>query len=218
MRKNERVSLEKLIHEASLYDAPVTEKQKDILTAAERLFSEQGFSDTATAQIAKQAGVTEKTLFKHFPTKADLLRRVMFPLILRFFVPMQIKHMKTLIKKANHSPEEIIKTIFHDRLKTISQHHGKIKLVMGELLKNESLRQQVAEIWHDQLWVEITQLIDILKKEGRLRKNLKTAAIARAIVSMIVSYMLSSQLIKNNWNHDDELEQMTEILLRGIAP
>lgn len=41
--------------------------------AALQLFVEQGFEATGTAQIAQRAGVSEMTLFRHFPNKVALL-------------------------------------------------------------------------------------------------------------------------------------------------
>ncbi len=41
--------------------------------AALELFSQQGYEATGTAQIAALAGVSEMTLFRHFPTKEALL-------------------------------------------------------------------------------------------------------------------------------------------------
>ncbi|MEV6137047.1 helix-turn-helix domain-containing protein [Nocardia sp. NPDC051990] len=50
------------------------ERTHDMLTrAALELFAEQGYDATATAQIAERAGVSEMTLFRHFPTKEALL-------------------------------------------------------------------------------------------------------------------------------------------------
>jgi AcrR family transcriptional regulator len=43
-----------------------------LLRAATELVAEQGYDATTTASIAARAGVTEVTLFRHFPTKASL--------------------------------------------------------------------------------------------------------------------------------------------------
>lgn len=43
-----------------------------ILAAASRPFLENGYDRTSLAEIAKQAGVSKATLFKQFPTKAEL--------------------------------------------------------------------------------------------------------------------------------------------------
>lgn len=44
-----------------------------IAERAMELFVERGFDRVSTAQIAQAAGVTEKTVFNHFPTKEDLV-------------------------------------------------------------------------------------------------------------------------------------------------
>ena len=44
-----------------------------IVTAATRLFVEQGYEGTTIAQIAEAADVAPGTVFIHFPTKADLV-------------------------------------------------------------------------------------------------------------------------------------------------
>jgi AcrR family transcriptional regulator len=38
-----------------------------------RLFKEQGYEETTIAQIAREAGVSERTLFRYFGTKEDVL-------------------------------------------------------------------------------------------------------------------------------------------------
>lgn len=44
-----------------------------LVVAAVDLFSEQGYDATTVAQIAKRAGVTNSTFFRHFPDKRELL-------------------------------------------------------------------------------------------------------------------------------------------------
>jgi len=44
-----------------------------LVVAAVDLFSEQGYDATTVEQIAKRAGVTKSTFFRHFPDKRELL-------------------------------------------------------------------------------------------------------------------------------------------------
>lgn len=44
-----------------------------LVLAAVELFSEQGYYATTVDQIAKRAGVTKSTFFRHFPDKRELL-------------------------------------------------------------------------------------------------------------------------------------------------
>jgi AcrR family transcriptional regulator len=48
--------------------------KKRILAAAELVFSRDGFQGATTREIARQAGVNEVTLFRHFRTREGLLR------------------------------------------------------------------------------------------------------------------------------------------------
>jgi AcrR family transcriptional regulator len=45
-----------------------------IIEAAERVFSRDGFQGATTREIAREAGVNEVTLFRHFRSRDDLLR------------------------------------------------------------------------------------------------------------------------------------------------
>ena len=49
------------------------ETRSRLLAAALELSASQGFEATTAAQIARRAGVSEMTFFRHFPTKASVL-------------------------------------------------------------------------------------------------------------------------------------------------
>lgn len=44
-----------------------------LVTAALKLFSEQGYDETTVAEIAQRAGLTKSTFHRHFPDKRDVL-------------------------------------------------------------------------------------------------------------------------------------------------
>lgn len=47
--------------------------REGILNSAQRLFDERGYTATTVAEIAAEAGVSQRTFFLHFPSKEDLL-------------------------------------------------------------------------------------------------------------------------------------------------
>ncbi|WP_051850602.1 TetR/AcrR family transcriptional regulator [Streptomyces griseofuscus] len=57
-----------------------------LLRAATRMFAERGYQETTVKDIAAAAGVTERTFFRYFPSKEDLV----FAEILDF-VPLLVK-------------------------------------------------------------------------------------------------------------------------------
>jgi AcrR family transcriptional regulator len=56
---------------------PRGERMDGILDAAQAVFCEKGYEATAVSTIAARLGVVEGTVFKYFPTKRELLLRVL---------------------------------------------------------------------------------------------------------------------------------------------
>ena len=52
-------------------------KRDDVLSAAEQLFYQEGFHRTGVAKIAQCANTTQRTLYKHFPSKEALILAIM---------------------------------------------------------------------------------------------------------------------------------------------
>jgi AcrR family transcriptional regulator len=59
------------------------DERERILHAAARRFMELGISKVALDEIASDLGMSKKTLYKHFPSKEDLLRNVIHARIKR---------------------------------------------------------------------------------------------------------------------------------------
>lgn len=55
----------------------MTEKQRRILEVALRLFAEEGYNAVPTSRVAKEAGVSEGLIFRHFQSKEGLLQAIM---------------------------------------------------------------------------------------------------------------------------------------------
>jgi len=49
------------------------ERKEQILRAAERVFAQKGFYQATVSEIAREAGVSDATIYEYFPTKEELL-------------------------------------------------------------------------------------------------------------------------------------------------
>ena len=80
--------------------------------AAVELFGERGYDQTTTAEIAARAGVTERTFFRHFPDKREVLfdgqgklRELLTGAIAE--APLTLKPLESLCR-AFHSVEQLL--------------------------------------------------------------------------------------------------------------
>jgi len=55
----------------------MTEKQEKLLNTALELFAENGYAATPTSRIAREAGVSEGLIFRHFESKEGLLQAIL---------------------------------------------------------------------------------------------------------------------------------------------
>ena len=72
-------------HTALRWEAHKEETRRKLLDSARRLFAERGYQATSAADIAAEAGVTERTLFRYFTSKAALVLDETFSLLPEMF-------------------------------------------------------------------------------------------------------------------------------------
>src|ERR1044072_7791938 len=101
MQKKPRISLRDLEQETDKFLEQATEKEKAIVAAAAELLGQRGVDGATTAEIAGRANVTEKTLFRYFPSKKDLVKRVLFPPLLRGALDREWEKFEALFKHAD---------------------------------------------------------------------------------------------------------------------
>ena len=57
------------------------DRKKQILSSAIKVFVENGYNGSTTAEIAKAANVSEVTLFRHFESKRDIFIGSIEPIV-----------------------------------------------------------------------------------------------------------------------------------------
>ena len=86
----------------------MTDKQKNILKAALILFAEQGYAATSTSKVAKEAGVSEGLIFRHYQNKEGLLNAVYAAgktKIKELYAPiLKLEHPKVFLKQLMSVP------------------------------------------------------------------------------------------------------------------
>jgi AcrR family transcriptional regulator len=216
-KKKGQISLRDLEQEAKKLAAPATEKEKAIITAAAQLIGERGIDGATTAEIARRANVTEKTLFRYFPSKKDLVKRVLFPMLLRGGLTRQWGTIETLLKAKGSNFKSWCVEATTKELSIIAKNVGLTRTVDIELIQNEEFREALAPLWEQHIWRPMLETLTEMQTSGVLRKDIDVEVLARAIHCLHAGYFLARYVFAadRKWDDAREIDQMAEILARG---
>jgi AcrR family transcriptional regulator len=216
-KKTVRLSLRDLEKENERFLSPATEKEKAIIEAAVKLFGERGIDGATTAQIAKLAGVTEKTLFRYFPSKSDLVKRVLFPSLLRDGLNRSWEALEALLRQKNPDFKEWYKSFTTVRLGIASKNPPLTRTVLMEVVENEELRTAVAALWQAHIRQPLVGGLTSMQESGTLRKEVNVETLARMIQCMNIGYFVTRHIFAPSaaWDDDAEIEWMGDILANG---
>jgi TetR/AcrR family transcriptional regulator len=214
-----QLSIAALRGEAARYSRPRTAKEAAIVDAATRLFGEKGYAGTRTADIAAAAGVTERTLFRYFPSKEKLYRRVMFPALLVAAVPRALIDAGDLFGTDAESFASWHRRVLQLRVAAARQSAPQFRLLIASLMTEESSRRKVMQIWKHNVLKPLVATVRRFQARGELRADLAPEKLARAIISLNLGYIFAAALLapEADWNDQAEIEATVELLLRGVA-
>jgi AcrR family transcriptional regulator len=180
---------------------PRTDAQRNrerILEIAKQAFSESGAS-ASLDDIAKQAGVGAGTLYRHFPTREELLEAVYRTEVEKLAAAEQ-RFSET------HPPVEALRAwmlLFVDHIATKQI----IAPVLNELVGDP---KKVFESSHDQIFGAIRALVKRAVKSGDIRKDLDPLDLLRALIGV------ANVSTSPNWQQS--ARRLVDILVAGSRP
>jgi AcrR family transcriptional regulator len=190
------------------------ETRKKLLEATLRLISEKGYLGATTREIAKEAGVTEITLFRHFGSKERLFEEV----LQRFtFLPL----LKEIIPKVmDRSAEDALTEIGLKFFETLKERKGMVKIMLSEMNVYPGKIRKVYEKFIEELVRTLSGYFDGLVKKGTIRK-VDTYLASRAFLGMVYCYFQAEEVTKGRRITKSESRKVTgefvDMLLNGIG-
>ena len=106
-------------------------RKEQIIQSALSVFIEKGFSGTTTAELAKAAGISEVTLFRHFSSKQEIFHAGVEPILFESLT----NDMPVIEGKIG---VEALSNILFKRIKFLADHRVIIKLILNEHLLNQN--------------------------------------------------------------------------------
>lgn len=212
------VTLKALRGEAARYRSPETGREAAILAAATRLFGAKGYAGARTADIAAAAGVTERTLFRYFPTKDSLYRRVMFPALLSAAAPA-VLDAGALFASDAESFADWHRRVLTARVDAAREAAPQFRLLVAGLMTDEALRRKVIGLWRENALKPLVATLKRYQRRGQLRPDLPAGRIARGILSLNLGYILARALLAPDakWDDEAEIAATVQLMLHGAA-
>jgi AcrR family transcriptional regulator len=173
------------------------ERRAQILEAALRCFSRNGFHLTTTADIVRESGVSQGTLYLYFKSKDDLIAAL----------ADDRHHGETALNAIAEREQDPMKAIlalialYIARLSDPTQTDALRVGMQGwtEALRNDGVRRGVLD-GTTRARAALVRLIRRGQSTGAFRKEINAAAMARVLVAMFQGFVLQV-----NWEPDMDL-------------
>lgn len=214
-------SLQRFLEELKDED-DMTEKQRNILSASIKLFASKGFHATSTSEIAKEAGVAEGTIFRHYKSKKDILIATVAPLIIKFAAPYILKDVRRIFEFAEEQPfEEVVKALYRNRLQLVENSVSHARILLQEAFFHDEIREAMIQTLFKKGQQIVVKVIERKIELGELRP-LPADVIFRVIFSSMLGIVIHRYILAPE-QFDDEgrerhIEITTDILMNGLRP
>ncbi|GAA0626681.1 TetR/AcrR family transcriptional regulator [Kutzneria viridogrisea] len=168
-----------------------------VLAAAEQVFAEFGAS-VSTEQVAARAGVAIGTVFRHFPTKQELLRALLRELLAR-----RTEELTTLV--AEGDPATALFEFF-TRLVAEAAANKAVVDLLAEAGMDVQVAEQVRSFQH-----ALAQLLDRAKLAGAVRADVRLDEVLALLGAISQGALLGS------WDRDLQTRTLA-IVFTGLLP
>ncbi|WP_236587633.1 TetR/AcrR family transcriptional regulator [Tumebacillus amylolyticus] len=198
-----------------------TDKHWQILEAAVKVFSEKGFNASRTSEVAKEAGVSEGTVFNYFKTKKDLLKGMLIPLLLRFFRPWLLRGVEKIFNNRQGRPvEDVMTDLVRDRVHLAQANLPLIKAIASEAPFQPELFAPVREQILPQILEVATRFFQEEMEKGTFR-TIDPLLAFRGLLSMLAGYVIMRNIAPEEFQLQEEeveIRRLVDLYLHGLLP
>lgn len=190
--------------------------KRKVLQSAVKLFSVNGYNSTSTASIAKDCGLSEATVFKHFKSKKDLLKTIIDPLV-NNLAPSFGDQFVSSVNSSDFNINQLIDYIYHNRFHFIEDNHEIFFILASQLLVDEGLRDTLENVMFPKLQVLIDKAGELMARDDNIADDVRPAELFRTISSQLfMSTILEYRFPSDDWDTEKQIQSMIKITQRAI--
>ena len=182
-----------------------------ILEAAVKVFARQGFYQSTVAQIAREAGVADGTIYLYFKNKDDIL--------VQFFsyrTKQVFERFRAEVNKSDNSLDKL-RNLIRRHLTEFQRDRDMAVVYQVETHQNSRLAEdQIREM--SQMYQDlVSEIVETGQQEDSIRKDLYVGLVKRFILGAVDEVI-------NTWLHSDKnydlvsmADPLVDLFVRGIG-
>jgi AcrR family transcriptional regulator len=183
-----------------------------IADALRHLLEQKEFNGITTAEIARQAGVTEALIYKYFKDKRDLLHQV-----LSEYLEQYSNQVKIDLKGIKGALNKLRKLIWsHINVYATNRVFAKILLIEARN-HNDYYRSETYELVKTYSNI-VLEIIEEGVRAKEIRDDVPVKLIRQIIIGSIEQVCLTGITFDREIDPDILTEEICEIIFRGIMP
>jgi TetR/AcrR family fatty acid metabolism transcriptional regulator len=182
-----------------------------ILEAAIKVFARQGFYQSTVAQIAREAGVADGTIYLYFKNKDDIL--VQF---FNYRTKQVFDRFRAAVNRADNSLDKM-RNLIRRHLMEFQRDRNMAVVYQVETHQNSRLAEdqirEMAQMYQDL----VSEIIEAGQEEGSIRRDLYVGLVKRFILGAVDEVI-------NTWLHSDKnydlvsmADPLVDLFVRGIG-
>ena len=184
-------------------------KKEQIIEAARKLFYQFGFKKVSMDEIAREAGVTKKTIYMYFNSKEELLK---------YFIEEEIKEMRQIVEEVESMNLDFFDTVNTAiyRLLQYRKEKNFLNIIAreAEWLKNPVIIENLKLI-DEQIQNYIRTKLELAKEKGYIEyENLDITAFL--IYKMYLALIFEWDDTKNEIDEQMIAKTISKILKNGL--
>ncbi len=189
-------------------------RRKQLLEAALRRFSGEGYEAATTRSIATDAGVTETVLFRHFPSKHDL-----FLAVVREFGPRELFRHVPAGARASEPASAALQRLVTDYLDTTWTHRAWLKVLFQEAGRDPEAANALAGQYRG-----VGQALQAILRDGVTRGEFREemAGPATQVIALAVRGFVARSAARPpaDWDaaRDEFVANLISVIIEGLRP
>lgn len=219
-REGEKMDSVLVLFEKRLRDnKDLTPKMKDILQASLELFSEKGYSNTSTKDVAQAAKVAEGTIFKHFGSKENLLYATLIPLLKHTMIE-EWQQQLAVVKKniEDYTFDQFLRKVLEPKITYAGDNIKVFKILYLEYFYQEDLREKLVDLIPGSILIEINDVLDYYKKKQQLI-NIPNKELFRFLAGTLMTFVLTNNILPSTGaTQKKEMDNVITFLIKGLTP